>query len=623
MTEHKNSRNCFHLISAFVFVFSCFSINVLGQANITVGKNVMVSMLKPRLEHTEYVADAHQDDPDRLIVCSMRFSQTENQISSAAYVSFDGGKSWKLGYEDKSSRFEGVWDPACAFGLNNQVFFITLALNETKPSDLDYRKYEFWRMGGDRVTHVYRSNDAGRIWEPLAEFSKLDRGDLKIDRTGSPYRGRMYLYGNTPGTTIWLIYSSDGGRTWVRSSETKADGSAKEEGPGTILPNGTLLLPYRFNPRTENLSRSIAVAASMDGGEHIGLPVSVAPFQGGCGGLAGMTSDHSAGPFHGRAYLMWGSQYRGACSILVSNSDDNGKTWTDPVRIKVSNSIRYTAYERLMPQIAINKNGIVGVSWYEFREFSKSREYRLRFTASLDGGGTWLPSVPVSTQSFVVKHPPQFAANAVVSGGGRRATPKKTESVDVRVLPSPRSYYSWNNWPGDYTGMCASADGAFHVFWIDNRSGASELYTARVSVKGNVTSEFTHLQNVTSALELQYTASEWNRRQKTLSLEYQFLNTSEDTILVPFKIKILTLESDLGTPELAFTRNQTVRPGTILNLSHLIPKGGLAPGATTRPQRLRVKFNKINDLFGESEKAVLEMQIKVFGTRSIKATGSQ
>jgi len=288
-----------------------------------------------------------------------------------------------------------------------------------------------------------------------------------------------------------------------------------------------------------------------------------------------------------------------------------------------------------MPSIAVNKNGVIGVTWYEFEKVHAGG-YQSRFSASFDGGETWLPSVRVSSYAHVIKSLPEFAAQPTVRGGGRRretSDRQRSNKIEVWVWPSPRSYYSWNDWPGDYAGsIVAAPDGAFQTFWISNQSSVDELYTARITVQGNASvpggKELAGLENVSSALELQYISSVWNPRKKTLSLEYQFLNTSSDTINSPLKVRIMQLESDLGVPTLVSTNGVYGHAGTVLDLSTVIPSGGLAPGQTTSSKKLSVKFAKVNQLGGIEGRDVLiegrdvlHMKIIVYGLRRIAVRG--
>ncbi len=123
------------------------------------------------------------------------------------------------------------------------------------------------------------------------------------------------------------------------------------------------------------------------------------------------------------------------------------------------------------------------------------------------------------------------------------------------------------------------------------------------------------LENVTSALELQYTSSVWNPLRKMLLLKYRFLNTSRDVIGGPFKVRILNLESDLGIPTLVFTHGSSNSEGTVLDLSDLIPRLGLAPGQATTTQAMVVKFDSVGELPGGSQRDIVHMKVEVFGIR--------
>jgi hypothetical protein len=609
------------ILTAVVAVMSVASSPGYAQS-ITVGSNRMVSASRPGWEHSEYVADADPADPNRVMVCSMRFSQRENRLTSGIYTSFDGGDKWVLSHVDSSSRFSGVWDPACAYGVNGQAFFVATSIADTALSDKKSNKaYAAWSMGGSEETRVFRSPNGGRSWLPPIKMSMIDREQLQMDRgKESPFRGRMYLHGTF--STIWALHSVDSGRTWRRSEET----GIPEEGlqlqwTETVLPDGTYLLPFGIygEPRDgKPATAALAVAASADGGDHFGQPIPVPGVSPGCA-LAALASDHSASVFRGRLYLSWGDMYRNRCALFVVHSDDKGRSWSSPVRATAPPPAPAGHYETpFVPQIAINGRGVVGLAWYDWSTQAIKREMRLRFTASLDGGDTWLPSVRVSAHSFSIKNPPEFAAQVVSKGGGRRLGDKRSDSVDVWAWPSPRAYYPWNNAPGDYAGMAGGADGAFHAFWIDNRTGVGELYTARVTVNGTVgrlrDGEFANLKNLTSAIELQYTSSVWNAKARMITLEYRILNTSHDTIKAPLKLRIVRLESDLGIPMLLLRQTNTGGAGTVLDLSHTVPAPGLAPGQATAPQKMRVRLNDVTDVFAWNQRDIVRLNVQAYAT---------
>jgi hypothetical protein len=191
--------------------------------------------------------------------------------------------------------------------------------------------------------------------------------------------------------------------------------------------------------------------------------------------------------------------------------------------------------------------------------------------------------------------------------------------MEVQIMVSPRSYYPWNSAPGDYTGMAASADGAFHAFWIDNRTGVGELYSSRITVEGSADrpeAQFTPLKNISSALEAQYVSSAWDPRTGILSWEHRFLNTSTDTIFGPLRLRITRLESDLGIPSLLFADGRKGWAGSVIDFPSTIASNGLAPGAMTATQRLQVKLDDVRDwLLGPQRGDVLHVYMKAYGIR--------
>lgn len=138
-----------------------------AQGKIVVGPTVMVSSARPGWEHAEYAAHGDPANANRVMVCVMRFSQTQNLLTTVVYNSVDGGKRWKLAQIDSSGRWNGVFDPACAYGPNGEAYFVTLPTPDTARTDTtDYSIYRNWRMGGDHGMHFFRSPDGGRTWEP-------------------------------------------------------------------------------------------------------------------------------------------------------------------------------------------------------------------------------------------------------------------------------------------------------------------------------------------------------------------------------------------------------------------------------------------------------------------------
>lgn len=104
-----------------------------------------------------------------------------------------------------------------------------------------------------------------------------------------------------------------------------------------------------------------------------------------------------------------------------------------------------------MPALAVNKDGVVAVSWYDRRGLpdvmgERAPNYgpgcNVRIRLSLDGGNTWQPSVQVNDK------------------------PIRASVWELR----------------DTADLTADAAGVFHAHWIDDQTDVLQVWTAAVEV---------------------------------------------------------------------------------------------------------------------------------------------
>ena len=81
------------------------------------------------------------------------------------------------------------------------------------------------------------------------------------------------------------------------------------------------------------------------------------------GGFASIAVDTSTGASRDRLYLICTNRERN--TVFVHNSSDRGERWSAPVR---ADSASGEAIFRRTPSIAVNKDGVVAVTWYERRK---------------------------------------------------------------------------------------------------------------------------------------------------------------------------------------------------------------------------------------------------------------
>ena len=137
----------------------------------------------------------------------------------------------------------------------------------------------------------------------------------------------------------------------------------------------------------------------------------------------------------------------------MNASADRGDTWSRPA---VVGSAPVDATARRIPGIAVNNRGVLGVAWIERRVRSGDRCQEVYFSASLDGGTTFLTPQRVSTSS---------------------------------CGDSPADAIAFRRWPtnGDYFGFATMPDGRFRMLWPEMRGGTSTLLTTLIDVVGRAT----------------------------------------------------------------------------------------------------------------------------------------
>ena len=105
--------------------------------------------------------------------------------------------------------------------------------------------------------------------------------------------------------------------------------------------------------------------------------------------------------------------------------------------------------EERIPGLAVNREGVIAVAWIDGRSAEEHRcEQSVFVTASVDGGQSFPPAVPVSST------PPC----------GQQERPRESATG------------------GDYFGFAATPDGAFHLLWVEVRDGLRQLVTTTVRV---------------------------------------------------------------------------------------------------------------------------------------------
>ena len=419
-----------------------------ASAGISVGPNVQVSAARPEEGHYETHAAAHPTDPNKILATAIIYPK-QGRRGTIVYASKDAGKTWSISFQ--GDELTNTGDPAVGYGPDGVGYFATLT-SAGHPLEKKPEKPSHNHEG--RKTLLYRLPSGASKWEGPAQFWFADREYIVVDDTKGKYHGRVYVSGDPrPGAGFVVFTSTDGGRTFPDGQGTRSDiqegGSIGNVG---VASDGTIIGVYA--------ARGHALAVrSVDGGKSFEPSVQIDTFVRAGGRkdrnannvnhFMAMTIDRSGGKFNDRVYATWPDRRTGQSKNYFSYSTDRGKTWS-PSRVVTDNPPTDTT-DQFMPTLIVNKEGVLGMLYYDRRDNPDNRGYYARFQASLDGGVTWLPSVRVSEKPWVAGEVAKKSAFAINGG--------------------------------DTAGLVATADGAFYPVWVDDRTGVPQVWTARVTVR--------------------------------------------------------------------------------------------------------------------------------------------
>jgi hypothetical protein len=512
-------------------------------ASISLSQNVQVSADRPHEHFWENMICANPENANELVAVteiSDKFVATpephhEFSPYAVVYRSTDGGASWKTVMVSVPQ----MQDPTCAFGPSGTIY---IAGGHVK----DFSGVTFSHDGGATWTQAEIPSDSPPSHGPY----------LSVDLTPGQYHGRVYLTTLALGKDIWTVspalWSADGGRTFsvfrVRHDPMTYFGN------NVVMPDGTFafLEPVDadplpdfekvLEPQKEHRRLKLQIFRSHDGGKSFADPVTVASIETDDREQqmvipAYLAVDAASAAFKGRLYVVWKDNHVGREQILVSSSADAGDTWTSPVAVD-DVSRTFTAGftgkgpNNVLPQIAVNPAGVVGVSWYDRRDSVNNFDYRIRFSASLDGGETWLPSALVSTEPNLMNRNAGSGRSIIMENGGKGR-------YYIHSLRYSRP-------AGDYAGLAAAADGRFHLLWNDNRTGLPQIFTASATVNGQPVNRFAGHADVTQMLQLNFANTEYDHAAQTIFTDLTIKNSGKASVHGPLLLHINHLHSVLA-----------------------------------------------------------------------------
>jgi hypothetical protein len=545
-------------------------------------------------------------NPKNLLGAAITFTRPDGRTACKTYASLDGGYTWSDSSFAEQIQFrEGGFDPQVAFGLNGTAYFCALA---------NYREDD----GTVRsAIHFYRSEDGGISWGEKTDFGPdYDHEQLVVDQTYGKYAGRVYVgaaHGTSAESIVGVLRSEDDGKTFIGPVDF-ANGKGKvgfSVANMLILSDGSLFVPYEEYAIQPNTTESSATNTfwsmiSDDGGVTFSVPRKIVvqhipnmqrritdSREGNFArvGYPMFAVDSTSGGYKDRLYMVWPDAQFGKPRLLFSYSKNRGNSWTEP---KLVHSDVPEWSSQYQPMLFVNREGILGLMWFDTRTSDKNDRYHLYFAASLDGGESFLPAVQVSSApSF-----PGADLNLIPSPLFGIHT---GSSINVRTLSA---YTRWGD-GGDYMGLTATADSVFHPFWADSRARCFQIWTCSIAIKtGLLDAARSGRKRVSlnTRVELVYDPIRYDPLSRIAIVPIRLKNISEAPLYGPFVVKIKALFPEyekkhveagwINIPEVLNSSNGEKGAGAEFDYSSSLRDfESLNPGGLTEAVEWKFKFN--------------------------------
>ena len=414
-------------------------------------------------------------------------------------------------------RYERATDPWVTYAANGQVYFQSLSFDSdpaifggrhailvSKSADGGHSWSAPAVQIADNDPDVFNDKNsmtadptsarrAFATWDRLELFDASNAQRAALAKAGRDNRilaaGRMMRAMRAEGVSAppeykgpsYFTRTLDGGATWERPVIIHDPGADNQTINNLIevQPNGTVVVfftEFLFQPNG-GLRANISLKRSTDHGFSF-RPIRGAivahrirtlainnpfgtftPDQREFVRDAGILFDTAVDRSNGNLYLAWqDSRFSGGAidEIAFSMSTDSGLTWSPPVKInKTPDLPKRTREAAFVPTIAVNSDGVLMVTYYDFRNDDATGELADHFALFCDPG----------------------ASNCGNAASWVREQRLTRQSFDIRDAPEAGGYFL-----GDYMGSASVTRTVHPAFGIADGDNQSSIYTRRVNV---------------------------------------------------------------------------------------------------------------------------------------------
>lgn len=331
------------------------------------------------LAEAEFTVAMNPMDNSNIILATMHDFYDISDSYLTIYHSNDFGETWEISdFQGKRPGDDGAGDPVLAFDAEGKAYLVNLVVS-------NYYEVNFI---------LSSSVDGGRTWETEYVYPdpEVDKPWLAIDtHRGSLHKNHKYI----------PLAAFDGVKMIVldEQNELVSDEVVPigDQIPSVVTGLGgdvfvstiTLNDPNEFNAfqytsRGDSLEHSSFISSTPDytfDADDISTRFQPSPY---------LARDNSEGPYAGRLYFAYtGSESDDPTyfNVLLTYSDDDGRSWTTP---KIVHTDQNPGVQQYYSSIFVNADGVLLIDWYDRSKHSPATQNTNFFLGiSKDGGETF------------------------------------------------------------------------------------------------------------------------------------------------------------------------------------------------------------------------------------------
>jgi hypothetical protein len=527
-----------------------------------------------------YEMKADPENSQNLIVCGAMRNAQANAYVGVVYYSHDGGRSWGTAIEDRNSTW--VSEQSCAFGSRHHAYFISEASKvvDGVPNH---------NLG---TTRIFTSSDAGQTWAETAHTSWADYSSSAV-RTSPTGADELYVFFNSGaeydsskryGSTLGYFVVSDDGRTVGPHQIVPGMAEVNYQGvypsAAVTMSDGSIVVLYNagaHSPKKGDIPIEIGAVRFSAGQPSPPVIIADPAFRYTPPVCPSSLSTSLAYDRNRQLlYVAFNSVRAGRCSLMISKSNDGGRSWSPSHELRAGAESHSSKY---FPVLAVTEEGVLGLQWRDRADLSPGCWY---FSSSHDGlkiDSSVLLS-PCSEKDSIKEQSTEYLATLINQPG-------TGGPITVQIL-TLRDYLT-------KVAITATPDGVFHPVWVESRNGNSELRTRRICISPSHSRSETlrvpTLSEVTDKMTILYAGEQRiDQVTGTVALNVAFQNHGAANLEGPLYLKVESMDSDFGEIKMAS------HPGGRVGDTGYFEIAGsdtvLAPGQRTPPYDISFRFTR-------------------------------